>query len=325
VTQNLAWVLAIGLILVLVAWELISQIRRPRPPTATEALRWTLVYAAAACAVGLSLIVWRGAEPAGQFFAGYLTAGALSFDNFVVFLAIMGSFSVPAKYRQRILLFGLVLALVVRGIFVVVGATAIQAYPWLFYLFGAFLAFTAISVVRDRADARGEYQENALMRRIRKAIPATDRHRGASLMVTRKGKRLVTPIFLAILAIVTADAAYALDSIPAVFGITRDPGIVFAVNAFALMGISHLLPLVHGLLARLRYFPYGLVAVLSFISVTMVLEALRANSVGFINGGEPLDTLPQIATWVSLSVIAGALAVAVGASIVVSRRRASVK
>ncbi len=242
------------------------------------------------------------AQKATEFFAGYVTEWSLSVDNLFVFLVILARFAVPAMHRQRVLLVGVGIALVLRAIFIVAGAAALSAFSWVFYIFGAFLLWTAFTVAREGGAEEGEveYKENRVTRWVRKVLPATDDYRGAALWVRENGKRLVTPMLLVMVAIGTTDVLFALDSIPAIFGLTQDPYIVFTANAFALMGLRQLFFVVQGLLTRLMYLSYGLAVILGFIGVKLIFQALRENSLPFINGGEPLEWIPDIPTWVSL-------------------------
>lgn len=316
------WFLTIGLVVALMAFDFIVQMRSPHEPTFKQALRWTGFYVGIALVFGASMLWWRDAESATAYLAGYVTEWSLSVDNLFVFLVIFGKFAVPRLYRQRVLLFGVALALILRGLFIWAGAAALDAFSWVFYIFGLFLLWTAVSVAREGADeSEEEYHENGAMRLIRRVLPSTKEYHGGALVVRRAGKRLVTPLLLVMLAVGTTDVLFALDSIPAIFGLTQDPFIVFAANAFALMGLRQLFFVVHGLLSRLIYLSYGLAVVLGFIAVKLVLHALHENTLPFINGGEHVG-VPEISTAVSLLVILGVLGVAATVSLVVSGRRA---
>jgi len=297
-------------------------VRRPHEPTFRESARWTAFYVGLALAFGVSMWWWRGETASKEFLAGYVTEWSLSVDNLFVFLVILSRFAVPAIYRQRVLLFGVALALVLRGLFIAAGATALAYFSWVFYGFGAILIYTAIALARDGGEAAPEYKENRAMRAIQRWLPSTDGYRGGALTVIEAGRRLVTPMLLVMIAIGTTDVLFALDSIPAIFGLTTDPYIVFAANAFALMGLRQLFFVVDGLLSKLIYLSYGLAVVLGFIGIKLVFEALLQNSLPFINGGEAVDSVPHISIEVSLAVILGTLTTAAVISLLVSRKRA---
>jgi tellurite resistance protein TerC len=322
VTSGLVWTLTIVGVLAFLLFDFIVVVRKPHEPTFKESVRWTGFYIAVACLFGLSMMWWRPEELDGapEFFAGYVTEWSLSVDNLFVFLVILARFAVPVIYRQRVLLIGIGIALVLRGGFILVGAAALHAFTWVFYLFGAFLLWTAISVAREGGAEEGEveYHENRLMRWIRRVFPASPDYRGTKLFVRENGKRLITPMLLVMIAIGTTDVLFALDSIPAIFGLTQDPYIVFVANAFALMGLRQLFFVVEGLLRRLVYLSYGLAFILAFIGVKLFLEALRTNTLPFINGGHEVP-VPEISTWVSLAVILSALIVAAAASLIKTR------
>jgi len=326
VTDNLVWIITIGVIIGLFFFDFFVVVRKPHEPTFRESVSWSIFYIAIALAFGASFYVWSDSTAAAEYFAGYVTEKSLSVDNLFVFLVIMSRFAVPLKYRQRVLLIGIGIALVLRGIFIAAGAAVLENFSWAFYLFGAFLLWTAISIAREGADesAHVEYKENRAMALVRKVVPATDNYRGGALMVKERGKRLATPMLLVMIAIGTTDVLFALDSIPAIFGLTQDPFIVFTANAFALLGLRQLFFVVEGLLRRLIYLSYGLAAILLFIGVKLVLEALHLNELAWINGGEGVDLLPEIPIWFSLSYILVVVAIAATASIVVTRRRSRI-
>jgi tellurite resistance protein TerC len=267
------------------------------------------------------MLLWRNDQAAKEFIAGYVTEWSLSVDNLFIFLIIFTRFKVPAAYRQRVLWFGVAIALVLRGLFIWAGAAALNRYSWVFYVFGFFLLWTAVSVAREAPEGDEEYHENIMMRSLRRVFPSTRTYHGGSLIVRHAGKRLATPLLLVMFAIGTTDVLFALDSIPAIFGLTTDPFVVFTANAFALMGLRQLFFLIHGLLDRLIYLSYGLSVILGFIGVKLVLHALHENSLEFINGGEPVASAPEIGIEVSLAVIIITLVISAVASIAVTRRR----
>lgn len=318
----LVWTVTIVALVGIIAFDFFVVVRRPHDPSFAESLRWTGFYVGLACIFGLSMFAWNGAAPATEFFAGYVTEWSLSIDNLFVFLVILSRFAVPAAYRQRVLLVGVVLALVLRAAFIFAGAAALNAFTWLFYIFGAFLVWTAFAVAREGGAEEGdvEYRENAFIRLVRRVVPVTDDYRGTRLTIRENGRRLVTPLLMVMLAIGTTDVLFALDSIPAIFGLTQDPYIVFTANAFALMGLRQLFFVVQGLLTRLIYLSYGLAVVLGFIGFKLITEALHDNSLPFINGGEPVEWAPVIPTWLSLLVIVLAVGAAAGASLIATHR-----
>jgi tellurite resistance protein TerC len=257
------------------------------------------------------------AEHAGQFLAGWLTEYSLSIDNLFVFVIIMARFSVPRKLQQEVLMVGIIIALVLRGIFILLGASLIENFSWIFYIFGAWLVWTAIQQVR--ADHEDDESETFVVRMLRTRVRLTDEYDGVKLRTTIDGRRFFTPMLIVFVAIGTTDLLFALDSIPAIFGITQSAFIVFTANVFALMGLRQLYFLLGGLLERLEYLKYGIAFILAFIGVKLVLHAMHVNELPFLNGGEPIEWAPEISTWTSLAVILGAMAVATIASLVKAR------
>ncbi|MFY1681460.1 TerC family protein [Micromonospora sp.] len=294
--------------------------RRPHEPSVRESSLWVSFYVGLALLFGAGLWVTAGGDVAGQFYTGWLTEYSLSVDNLFVFVIIMARFRVPRKYQQKVLLIGIVLALVMRGGFIAAGAALISQFSWVFYIFGAFLIYTAVNLARQGEPEEDEFKENILIRWSRKALPLSRDYDGAKLTTYEAGRRLFTPMLVVMIAIGTTDLIFALDSIPAIFGITKEPYLVFTANVFALMGLRQLYFLVGGLLDRLVYLSYGLSVVLGFIGVKLVLEALADNNLPFLNDGEPIGWAPHIPIWLSLTVIIGCLAVATVASLVKSSR-----
>ncbi|MDI2126279.1 TerC family protein [Yinghuangia seranimata] len=273
------WIVTIVVLLALVGVDLLIN-RKPHEVTLKEAALWGVFWVALAVLFGVGLWVVSGAEPAGEFFAGFITEKSLSVDNLFVFVLIMGKFAVPAQYQQRVLLVGVLLALVLRGVFIGLGAAAVAAFSWVFFIFGAFLIWTAWKLVKEaQSDEEEEFEENAVLRWVEKVAPTTKDYRGTKLVVRENGKRLVTPMLIVMIAIGTTDVLFALDSIPAIFGLTQEPYIVFTANAFALMGLRQLYFLIGGLLKKLVYLSYGLSIILGFIGVKLVLEALHGQGV----------------------------------------------
>jgi tellurite resistance protein TerC len=272
-----------------------------------EATRWVLFYVGLAVLFGIGIGVVSGGEYAGQFFAGYITEYSLSVDNLFVFVIIMSSFAVPAAYQHKVLLFGIVLALILRGIFIAVGAAAIERFVWVFFLFGAFLVFTAVKLARGH-DEESESESNAFVKLMERVLPTTPDYDGAKVTTKIDGRRVVTPMLLVMIAIGSTDILFALDSIPAIFGLTEEAYIVFTANAFALMGLRQLYFLLDGLLDRLVYLSKGLAVILGFIGIKLILHAAHEYPWG-------KDWAPDIGTFTSLAVIVAVLAITVVASL----------
>jgi tellurite resistance protein TerC len=319
------WAATIAGLLLLITVDFLIGGRRPHEVRLKEAALWGVFWVVAAGVFCAGLWYFAGSADASAFLAGYVTEKSLSIDNLFVFVIIMTRFAVPAELRQRVLLIGVLLALVMRTVFIAIGAAAVASFTWIFFLFGAVLVWTAWKLVSGGGTGGGgagdgegagggheaEYHENALLRRVRRTLPSTEDYRGTRLTVREGGRRLVTPLFVVVVAIGTTDLLFALDSIPAIFGLTKDPYIVFTANAFALMGLRQLYFLIGGLLDRLIYLSYGLAAILGFIGVKLFLEALPSVGVH----------APHISTTLSLIVIGGVLAVTTVASVLVASRR----
>jgi tellurite resistance protein TerC len=267
------------------------------------------------------VLLVSGGRYAGEFYAGWLTEYSLSIDNLFVFVIIMARLSVPRPLQQTALLVGIILALVMRGIFIALGAAAIKEFSWVFYIFGAFLIVTAVRLATHSEGQTGDeagYQDNAVLRLLRRRLPASEDYHGVKLFVRENGRRLMTPMLVVIVALGTTDLLFALDSIPAIYGLTKEPYLVFTANVFALMGLRQLYFLIGGLLERLVYLSIGLSVVLAFIGVKLVLEALHGNELAFINSGEHVG-VPEIPIWLSLAVILCTLTVTTIASLVKAR------
>ncbi|MBF6544406.1 TerC family protein [Nocardia brasiliensis] len=316
----LEWVVTVVVILALFVFDFYAHVRTPHEPTFRESGFWSAVYIGLALAFG-GYVAWQwGGTYAGEYYAGFVTEKALSVDNLFVFLIIMSTFAVPRIYQQKALLIGIVIALVMRGAFIAVGAAAISAFSWVFYLFGLFLIYTAVKLIRESGHEveHEEKRDSRIVALAKRILPTTDSYDGDKLVTRVDGRRAVTPLLLALLAIGFADLLFALDSIPAIYGLTSEPYLVFTANAFALMGLRQLYFLIGGLLDRLVYLSYGLSAILAFIGVKLVLHALHENTLPFINGGEHVS-VPEISTGISLSVILGILVVATVASLLCTR------
>ncbi len=290
--------------------------RRPHEPSMAEVSRHLAFYIGAAVAFGGGVFYFAGGEYGTEFFAGWLTEYSLSIDNLFIFIIILAKFAVPREYQQTALMIGIVLALVLRGIFIAVGAAAINNFSWIFYLFGAFLIYTAIKLAKEGSEDEDDFEESRLVRWVQKRTPATTEYDGTKLFTKENGERLMTPMFIVIVALGTTDLLFALDSIPAIYGLTEEPYLVFTANVFALMGLRQLYFLIGGLLERLVYLSYGLAFLLGFIGVKLVLHAMHDNELPFINGGQHISWAPDIPIWLSLLVIVATLAITAGASLV---------
>ncbi len=318
-TQHMIlWIVTVTLIIVMLTVDFVGHVRKPHAPSLKEAGIWSAIYVAIAIVFGF--VIWgiMGSTAGVEYFTGYVTEKSLSLDNLFVFILIMTAFRVPREDQQKVLLFGIVVALIFRTFFILLGAAVIENYSWVFYIFGAFLIWTAIHQAMPQEDE--EYKENALIRQLRKVLPLTDNYVGDKVFVKIDGRRMVTPMLIVMVAIGSADLLFAVDSIPAIFGITQDAYIVFAANAFSLLGLRQLFFLVDGLLERLVYLNYGLAVILGFIGVKLVLHALHVNELSFINGGQPVLGAPEISTTTSMLVIFGTLIVTTIASLIKSRK-----
>ena len=306
-------------LLLILAIDVFLAYKRPHVPSTRESALWISFYVALALVFAGLMFLLGDAEHGGQFIAGWLTEYSLSIDNLFVFLIIMSRFSVPRKYQQEILMVGIILALVFRGIFIILGAQLIANFSWIFYVFGLFLVWTAIrQAFMDHQDE--EEAENGIIRFLRKRIPITDEYSGGKLKIERNGTKVFTPVIVVFIALGTTDLVFAIDSIPAIFGITTSPFIVFTANVFALMGLRQLYFLLGDLVEKLVYLKYGIAFILGFIGLKLFFTALAENELPFINGGEHVEWAPKIDTWTSLSVIVAAMAIAVIASLIKLRR-----
>lgn len=315
------WWVTAAVTVAIFAFDLLVVGRRPHEPSMRECTVYLSVYVGLAILFGFGVWAVVGTEYAGEFFAGWLTEYSLSVDNLFIFLIIMGKFAVPRHLQQYALMVGIVMALVMRGIFIAVGAAAINQFSWVFYLFGLFLIYTAVKLAKEGAEDEDEYEENRLVAWVEHRLPATSEWQGNKLLLRQGGKRLITPMFIVILTLGTTDLLFALDSIPAIYGLTSEPYLVLTANIFALMGLRQLYFLIGGLLERLIYLSYGLAFLLAFIGVKLIFHALHENELPFINGGKPLKaSWLEIPIWVSLSVIVGTLVVTAVLSLLASRR-----
>ncbi len=314
----LVWIITIAVTIAFFVYEFFAHVRTPHEPSLGEAARWSAFYIGLALLFGVGVGLLSGWQYGGEYLAGYLTEKALSVDNLFVFLMIMTAFAVPREYQQKVLMIGIVIALVMRGVFIAAGAALIENFSWVFYLFGALLLVLAYRQVAPNHGA--DPSQNLFVRVTRRLFPVTDDYHGDRLTVRLGGRRHLTPLALTIVAIGFIDLLFALDSIPAIYGLTEEAYLVFTANAFALMGLRQLYFLIGGLLERLVYLAQGLAVILAFIGVKLVLHALHVNEVPFINGGQPVPWAPEIPIWFSLLFIAGTLAIAAVASLIRTRR-----
>ncbi|WP_372667120.1 TerC family protein [Amycolatopsis kentuckyensis] len=305
------WIATIGGLLALIALDLVIVDRKPHEVTTGEAARWVIFYISCAVLFGAGVWIFAGHDPGVEFFTGYITEYSLSVDNLFIFMIIMASFKVPAIHQHRVLLVGILLALGFRSVFIAIGAALIEQFVWVFFLFGAVLVWTAVSMLRGKGEEE-EYHENAVTRQVRKIAPVTDDYHGHHYTVKINGKRMITPMLLVIVAIGSADLLFAVDSIPAIFGITQEAFLVFTANAFALMGLRQLYFLLGGLVTKLVYLTYGLAVILAFIGAKLFLHALHEYHV--------VPDWLDINNWISLGVIVVVLTVTTVASLAKARR-----
>ncbi len=316
------WGVTIAVTLAVLVFDVVIVGRRPHEPSRAECARALGVYIGAAVVFGLAVWLFAGGQYAGQFFAGWLTEYSLSVDNLFVFIIIMAKLQVPREYQQTALLVGIVIALVMRGAFIAVGAAAIAQFSWIFYLFGAFLIYSAIKLATDDDGDGEEYDEPRIVRWLSGHVPLSTTWNGVSLRIRENGQRMLTPMFIVVVSLGVTDLLFALDSIPAIYGLTSEPYIVFTANVFALMGLRQLYFLIGDLLQRLVYLSIGLSVLLAFIGVKLILEAMHDNELPFVNGGEPIGWAPAVPIWASLVAIVGILGVTTVASLVKDRASA---
>ncbi len=315
-----AWIATLVFIAALLLFDFVFHVRVAHTPSIKEAAVWSSIFVAVALLFGA--VVWfaGGSQMGTEYFAGYITEKALSVDNLFVFLIIMSSFKVPAADQQKVLLFGIVFALIARTALIAVGAGLINRFAWVFYIFGLILLLTAGNMVRPESED-SHTADNFVIRVARKFIRTTDEYDGDKLTTIIDGKRQLTPMLLVMVAIGGTDILFALDSIPAIFGLTQNTFIVFTATAFSLLGLRQLYFLLDGLLDRLIYLSYGLAIILGWIGVKLFLHALHENNLPFVNGGEPVDVV-EIGTGLSLSVIVGVLVLTIVASLLSPKGKA---
>ncbi|WIM92629.1 TerC family protein [Actinoplanes oblitus] len=299
--------------------------RRPHEPSLRECALWVTGYIVLALLFAGFLWLRFDGEAAGQYLAGWLTEYSLSVDNLFVFVIIMARFRIERRHQQKVLLVGIILSLLLRGAFIALGAAAISRFTWVFYIFGGFLIYTAVRIFGYDSN-EPEYTENLIIRWARRVLPMTGTYDNARL-TTRdaRGRRRLTPLIVVLIAIGTTDVIFALDSLPAIFGLTDQPYLIFTATVFAMMGLRQLYFLLGGLLDRFVYLSVGLGVVLGFIGVKLVLQALSENNLPFLNGGRPVGWAPHISIGVSLSVIAATLVLTAIASVIKARLDAAAK
>lgn len=320
----LTWTLTIAVIIGLLLFDYFAHVRKAHTPTIKEAAIWSAIYVGIALIFGLVFFAFGDTQHAVEYYAGYITEKALSVDNLFVFLVIMASFQVPREYQQKVLLFGITFALISRTAFILLGAAIIELWSDVFYLFGIALLLIAGQQLKGELASSEENEDqadNIMVRTAKRILPSTDEYHEDKMFVRINGKRLMTPMLLVMVAIGATDVLFAFDSIPAIFGLTQEPYIVFTATAFSLMGLRQLYFLIDGLLDRLVYLSYGLTAILGFIGVKLILHALHDNNLFFINSGDdvPVQTIP---THISLIVIVVILIITVVASLVSPKGKA---
>ncbi|WP_413319418.1 TerC family protein [Agrococcus sp. 1P02AA] len=308
-------VVSMALLVAVLIFDLLIVVKRPHVPSMKEATGWVVFYVSLALVFAGVLWFMGDGVKAGEFVTGWLLEYSLSIDNLFVFIIILSRFAVPKEMQQRVLMIGILIAIVLRGIFIVVGVQIIEQFSWVFYIFGAYLVYVAWKQAFGSEDDAGE-KDNFAVRLLKKRVNLTDTWNGGKTTITVDGTKYVTPFLMVILALGTTDLLFAIDSIPAIFSVTTDPFLVFACNIFALMGLRQLYFLLGGLLDRLVYLHYGIAAILGFIGVKLVFHAMEANDLAFINNGEPITWVPHIETWHSLIVILASMVIATVASLV---------
>ncbi|MBD2764952.1 TerC family protein [Kocuria sp. cx-455] len=319
---GLQWGITLALILGLLAYDFFFHVRKPHEPTIKEAAIWSAVYVGIALLFGLVILWMDGPQLTAEYYGGYITEKALSVDNLFVFLIIIASFKVPRADQQKVLLFGIVFALIARTVFIFIGAAAINTFSWVFYLFGLILIYTAGKLIKGEVtDSESDEADNFVVRLAKRVLPTTDYYDRDKLFTIENGKKVMTPMLLVMVAIGGTDILFALDSIPAIFGLTQEPYIVFTATAFSLMGLRQLYFLIDGLLDRLIYLSWGLSLILLFIGIKLMLHALHENTLSFINDGQHVP-VAEIGIGTSLTVIISILVITVLASLFSPKGRA---
>lgn len=312
---------ALAVLVIILVGDLLLVRLRPHIPSTKESSLWVAFYVALALVFAVLLYFIAGGQFAGEFLTGWALEYSLSIDNLFVFVLIMAQFSVPRRLQQQVLMVGIIIALVLRGIFILAGVAIIENFSPVFYLFGAFLIWTAIRQAMPDGDHDGEVKrENFIVRLLRRRIDISDEYDEGKLRTVVGGKKMWTPMIIVFVAIGVTDLMFAIDSIPAIFSITHNSFLVFTANIFALMGLRQLYFLLGDLLDRLRYLHYGIAVILGFIGVKLILHAMHVNELPFINGGQHIEWAPDIPIWLSLTVIVVSMGVATVASLIASSR-----
>jgi tellurite resistance protein TerC len=304
---------------IILLFDLLLVVKRPHEPSMKEAGLWVTFYVGLALVFAALMFFFTGAEYGSQFVAGWITEYSLSIDNLFVFIIIMARFSVPRKYQQEVLMVGIIIALILRGIFIALGAAVIENFSWIFYIFGAFLLYTAYKQATDSGEDEEDAGDNKLIAKLRSVLPMSESYDGNKVRTVVDGKKVFTPMLIVFVTIGLTDLLFAVDSIPAIFGLTQSAFIVFTANIFALMGLRQLYFLLGGLMTRLIYLKHALSVILAFIGIKLILHAMHVNELPFINGGEHIEWAPEIPTFVSLAVIIATIVIAVIASLIRSR------
>lgn len=322
----IAWIILVAVVIGILIFDFFGHVRKDHYPPLKESAIWTGIYISIALSAGVVIGLTLGWDLGTEYFAGWVTEWSLSLDNLFVFVIILSGFNVPRPLHQKVIAVGITLALIFRLVFILLGAALIEHFSWIFYIFGIFLLFTAYQQVKegvhpeDEKDA--EYQENGFVRFVRRFMKVTPDFVGHQYLQRIDGKLFITPLLLVVIAVGSADVMFAVDSIPAIFGLTNEAFIVFAANAFALMGLRQLYFLIEGLMQRLIFLHFGLAAILGFIGVKLLIHALSTNEIAFINGGEPLEFLPEPTIPFSLGFIVTTLVLTAIISLTVSHHRA---
>ena len=321
------WAVTIGVLTAILVIDFVYQIRNPHEPTFRESAIQSTIYIVLALLFTFVIGAVWGDQFAAEYVAGWVTEKSLSVDNIFVFLIIFTQFAVPKRLRSQVLLIGIAIALVLRFIFIVLGAAFIERFSWAFYAFGAFLVYTAIKLIIEtfRKTTEDHTEANGLTKFISKLIPTTTEYHDDKYRIKRDGKWVYTPLLMVMISIGFTDILFALDSIPAVYGLTNEPYIVFVANAFALLGLRQLYFLLGGLMERLKYLSIGLSIILAWIGVKLVVHALHKNELPFINGGQHVEIIPEISTNLSLAVILITLVVTTIWSLAVTAKDAKKK
>jgi tellurite resistance protein TerC len=319
--STLEWTITLSVTIGVILFDVVMIARVPHEPSMKECGIAFAIYTTGALVFGLWTALFHGHQYGVEFLTGFLIEKSLSVDNLFVFIVLMAALNVPRKYQQEALMVGIILALILRGVFIAAGYQLINLFSWVFYVFGAFLIWTAWRLVRSHMSGQEEHpEENRIVRFAQEHLNVGTEWRGLTLWWKENGTRVFSPMIIVIIALGVTDVLFALDSIPAIFGVTQEPYLVFTANVFALMGLRQLYFLIGGLLERLVHLAYGLGFLLAFIGVKLVFHALHENELPFINGGEPLDyDWLEIPIWLSLLVIIGTLVVTAVTSLAATR------